>query len=298
MEFRQLNYFITVANKRSYSLAAKELFVTQPTLTLAIKKLEKEFNTTLFEQNNRRLELTESGQMLYEKGIVLLKSYNNLIDEMNASSEESREVLKVGLTVLFAIQYMEEISSFIARHPKVELSLIQHGSKQLQRMVANGDLDLGLLSFPQYEKNIVMEPIERKKASYVAAIVVPSNHPLGDKEEITIEDLKDVRISSLSKNYVLGNEIFVKCRERGFEPNIVFADDNWTVLVKSIEIFDSVAILPAEFEDISQFQNTKWIPLAEKMEYKVGIAHKKDEDVSDIGKIFIDYILSENIKKK
>ena len=57
MEFRQLNYFITVANKRSYSLAAKELFVTQPTLTLAIKKLEKEFNTTLFEQNNRRLEL-------------------------------------------------------------------------------------------------------------------------------------------------------------------------------------------------------------------------------------------------
>ena len=298
MEFRQLNYFITVANKRSYSLAAKELFVTQPTLTLAIKKLEKEFNTTLFEQNNRRLELTESGQMLYEKGIVLLKSYNNLIDEMNASIEESREVLKVGLTVLFAIQYMEEISSFIARHPKVELSLIQHGSKQLQRMVANGDLDLGLLSFPQYERGIVMKPIERKKASYVAAIVVPSNHPLENKEEITIEDLKDVRISSLTKNYVLGNEIYVKCRERGFEPNIVFSDDNWTVLVKSIEIFDSVAILPAEFEDISQFQNTKWIPLAEKMEYKVGIAHKKDEDISEIGKLFIDYILSEKIKKK
>ena len=275
MEFRQLNYFITVANKRSYSLAAKELFVTQPTLTLAIKKLEKEFNTTLFEQNNRRLELTESGQMLYEKGIVLLKSYNNLIDEMNASSEESREVLKVGLTVLFAIQYMEEISSFIARHPKVELSLIQHGSKQLQRMVANGDLDLGLLSFPQYERGIVMKPIERKKASYVAAIVVPSNHPLENKDEI-----------------------YVKCRERGFEPNIVFADDNWTVLVKSIEIFNSVAILPAEFEDISQFQNTKWIPLAEKMEYKVGIAHKKDEDISEIGKLFIDYILSEKIKKK
>lgn len=298
MEFRQLNYFITVANKRSYSLAAKELFVTQPTLTLAIKKLEKEFNTTLFEQNNRRLELTESGQMLYEKGIVLLKSYNNLIDEMNAASEESREVLKVGLTVLFAIQYMEEISSFIARHPKVELSLIQHGSKQLQRMVANGDIDLGLLSFPQYERGIVMKPIERKKASYVAAIVVPSNHPLENKEEITIEDLKDVRISSLTKNYVLGNEIYVKCRERGFEPNIVFADDNWTVLVKSIEIFSSVAILPAEFEDISQFQNTKWIPLAEKMEYKVGIAHKKDEDISEIGKLFIDYILSEKIKKK
>ena len=298
MEFRQLNYFIAVAKKQSYSLAAKELFVTQPTLTLAIKKLEKEFKTTLFEQNNRRLELTESGQMLYEKGIVLLKSYNNLIDEMNASSEESREVLKVGLTVLFAIQYMEEISSFIARHPKVELSLIQHGSKQLQRMVANGDLDLGLLSFPQYEDNIVMKPIERKKGSYAVAIVVPSNHPLGNKEEITIEDLKDVRISSLSKNYVLGNEIFVKCRERGFEPNIVFADDNWTVLVKSIEIFNSVAILPAEFEDISQFQNTKWIPLAEKMEYKVGIAHKKDEDISEIGKLFIDYILSEKIKKK
>lgn len=298
MEFRQLNYFITVANKRSYSLAAKELFVTQPTLTLAIKKLEKEFNTALFEQNNRRLELTESGQMLYEKGIVLLKSYNNLIDEMNASSEESRKVLKVGLTVLFAIQYMEEISSFIARHPKVELSLIQHGSKQLQRMVANGDLDLGLLSFPQYERGIVMKAIERKKASYVAAIVVPSNHPLENKKEITIEDLKDVRISSLTKNYVLGNEIYAKCRERGFEPNIVFADDNWTVLVKSIEIFDSVAILPAEFEDISQFQNTKWIPLAEKMEYKVGIAHKKDEDISEIGKLFIDYILSEKIKKK
>ncbi|AME09519.1 MULTISPECIES: LysR family transcriptional regulator [Gemella] len=291
MDIRQLNYFVTVADKKNYSLAAKELYVTQPTLSLAIQKLEKEFETVLFKQSNRQLILTESGRVLYESGKELLKNYNKVVEKMNDFHNSNQTVLKVGLTVLFAIQYMDEISNFIATQPKVELRLIQHGSKKLQHMVVNDELDIGLLSFPQYENSIIMEKIEKKKGSYKAAVVLPKNHHLSERSSLSIADFKNQKLSSLSKSYVLGNEIYIKCREYGFDPNIVFTDDNWTVLVKSVLTFNSMVLLPAEFEEIGKFSDVKWIPLEEDIEYFIGVAHRKDKEISEMAELFIESIL-------
>lgn len=107
MDIRQLTYFIAVAEAKNYSRAAKSLFVTQPTLSQSIKKLEAELNTILFLQNGRQLALTEAGEILYEKGQLLMTNVNQMVTEIQQLNQEKKEGIRVGLTSLFAIQFMK-----------------------------------------------------------------------------------------------------------------------------------------------------------------------------------------------
>lgn len=105
MEIRQLNYFITVAETKNYSHAAKSLFVTQPTLSQSIKKLEQELNTALFIQNGRQLQLTEAGEILYQRGKTLLKDFNLLLEEIHLLNQEKKRIYKnrINITICNSI---------------------------------------------------------------------------------------------------------------------------------------------------------------------------------------------------
>lgn len=105
MEIRQLNYFITVAETKNYSHAAKSLFVTQPTLSQSIKKLEQELNTALFIQNGRQLQLTEAGEILYQRGKTLLKDFNLLLEEIHLLNQEKKRIYKnrINITICYSI---------------------------------------------------------------------------------------------------------------------------------------------------------------------------------------------------
>ena len=105
MEFRQLKYFITIAKAKSYSAAAKSLFVTQPTLSWNIQQLEEEFDTHLFFQTKSGLQLTEYGEKLFIHGKVVLEEFEKLMLEMQPVKQGHKK-LRVGITVLFVIQYM------------------------------------------------------------------------------------------------------------------------------------------------------------------------------------------------
>lgn len=291
MEFRQLRYFVTIANTKSYSVAAKSLFVTQPTLSWNIQKLEEELNTHLFYQTKQSLKLTKAGETLYKHGKKILADVDELVETIQRQNEQENKSLKVGLTVLFAIQYMKQIVHFSSINPHIEVSFVQSGSVKLQKMLANKEIDIGLLSFPIYEPTINIESLNTSHADYSVAAVMPFNHPLANKKTIKISDLKDYPICSLSKNYVLGNVIFDRCYEHGFKPNIIFTNDNWEVLLQNTLITDGITLMPKALERLSSFINLKWIPLDDKANYfQIGIAKRKNEHLSDLDIQFINHI--------
>ncbi|HEO2184131.1 TPA: LysR family transcriptional regulator, partial [Streptococcus agalactiae] len=222
MDIRQLTYFIAVAEAKNYSHAAKSLFVTQPTLSQSIKKLEAELNTILFLQNGRQLALTEAGEILYEKGQLLMTNFNQMVTEIQQLNQEKKEGIRVGLTSLFAIQFMKQISTFMATHSNVEVSLIQDGSRKLQELLAKGKIDIGLLSFPSTRNDITIEPLQTSTKGYKVSIVMPKSHPLATLPEIELNDLRDYKVASLNEHYMLGEMLPRKCRALGFDPHIVF----------------------------------------------------------------------------
>ncbi|MGT2887334.1 LysR family transcriptional regulator [Streptococcus didelphis] len=291
MDIRQLNYFIAIAETKNYSHAAKSLFVTQPTLSQSIKKLEAELNTSLFMQNGRQLQLTEAGDILYQRGKHLIKDFDSILREIQQLNQPKKEVIRVGLTSLFAIQFMKEISTFMATHSKVEVSLIQDGSRKLQDYLAKGEIDIGLLSFPSIRKDITIEPLQTSTKGYKVSIVMPKNHFLASYNSIKLKQLKDTHIASLDESYMLGEMLPRRSRSLGFEPKIVFKHNDWEVLLHSLKSLDAVTILPSDFEKLSQVKDLVWIPFNDKNGfYPIGLAYRDGYSFSSIVEEFLSII--------
>lgn len=290
MELRQLKYFITIANTKSYSAAAKSLFVTQPTLSWNIQQLEEEFNAHLFFQTKQGLQLTENGEKLFTHGQRVLTEFEGLMDEMQ-QIKPGKKKLKVGITVLFVIQYMEQIVNFTTMNPEVELTFVQSGSVEIQKELAQNKIDIGLVSFPNYEPSIEIERLNTSHSHYSVSIVLPFDHPLAQKKVIEIKDLKGYAICSFSNDYVLGNILYERCAEFGFHPNVIFSNKNWEVLLQNTLTTGGLALMPQALEQISNFKDLKWIPLKDKANFfEIGIAYKKDQKLEEHAIRFIDFM--------
>jgi len=166
-------------------------------------------------------------------------------------------------------------------HPSIHLTMVQGGSRELQNALVNEEIDLGVLSFPKIESDIVIEPFQQNFVGYHASLVVPKGHPLATRDSVTFEDLKDERFSTLSKHFMLGKLLHQRSRHFGFEPNIVYVDDNWEVLLASLATFNSVCIMALEYKEFYPDDNLVWIPLLDKNGFfPIGVAYRPNETYS------------------
>lgn len=277
MDIKQLKYFIEIANTKNLSQAARNLFVTQPTLSFTIKKLESELNTHLFNPHDKSFNLTRSGKLLYKKGTQIVNDFDDLVHKIQHMKTDTKETIRLGLTILFAVQYMEQISSFIATHQNVDLIITQNGSRKIQTMLANDELDIGLVSFPNTQSNAIsIEALNTSTKGYNVHVVMPETNPLSNAEELTFKDLKDQRFSTLNENFMLGQMLLERSRHLGFEPDIVMYHDDLQVLLYSLQTLNSICLLPIEYRSIGALDGLKWVPLKDKNDYfSIGIALKK-----------------------
>ncbi|EPI22890.1 LysR family transcriptional regulator [Enterococcus faecalis] len=296
MNIQLLKYFIEIVNTRSLSAAARNLFVTQPTLSLALKKMESELGTALFDHSDQPFQLTHTGLYLYEHGQEVVFQFDQLVTDIREMNQKPvKKQLRLGLTTLFAVQFMKEISRFLTTHPHVNLILQQDGSPKLQTMLANKEIDMGLISFPNTLPEIIhIELLETTTKGYHVYVVVPESNPLSQYEKLTFKDLKDQRFSSLSDNFMIGRLLLDRTRSFGYEPNIILHNDDLQVLLYSLQKNNSICLLPIEYYEVGKSQGLKWIPLKDKFDYfPIGIALRRDFSMTEDVRDFIQ-IIKEN----
>lgn len=281
MNIQQLKYFIEITNAQNLSSAARNLFVTQPTLSLSIKKLENELSTTLFDHSDKPYQLTETGTYLYEHAQPIVEAFEALsvdIHNMNTSLRQEKVRIHLGITTVFSVQFMEEISAFIESHPNVDLTIKQDGSPHLQEMLMREEIDIGILSFPNlHPKLLAFEELQTTQKGYHVHVVVPETNPLSKKSELTFKDLEGQRFSSLTNNFMLGRLLISRAHEFGYDPNIVLYNDDLQVLIYSLHRNESICLLPIEYREIGKGDALKWIPLKDRYDYfPIGIATRKN----------------------
>lgn len=260
MDIKQLKYFIKVAQNKSYSKAAKQLFVTQPTLSLSIKKLEQELKTPLFKHHEREIVLTKAGEFLYTHGQLLITDFDNLISKTMVFGNDYQKTIRIGLTSLFAIQFMKQISTFIAAHTHISVTFIQEGSLKLQQLLNDGHIDIALVSTPIHYDNLHIEPLHTSISGYHVSVVLPKTHPLANCTSLRLIDLKEEIFASLSDNFVLGAMLIKKCEALNIKPHIVFKHDDWEVITHSLQDLQALTLLPTEFKPLCKLDTLKWIP--------------------------------------
>lgn len=196
MELRQLKYFVKAAETLNFSEAARLLYVTQSTLSQQIRQLEQELDTMLFDRDSHNVTLTESGERLLPLAKRTLQDADICgcaIKDLNKMLSGS---LNIGITYTFAPILTETLIAFMKEHPAVKLNICYKTMEELMEKLTKRELDF-VLSFrpsslhPEIESHILFDNH--------LAVLMNRNHPLAEKEKLTLEELLPHRIAMPSK---------------------------------------------------------------------------------------------------
>lgn len=179
--------FYHVALHNGFTEAAKAVHVSQATLSLQVKALEKEFETQLFQRVGNRVQLTQDGQLLLELASPLVRGLDSIRDVFNERKGETgkgRVVLAASQTVT---QYIlpSIIKAYKTRFPRVDLLLMQRGGAEILSLLQRGEIDFGVI--PEQAFPDTVEYTEC--CSSDAVLIVPRGHPLARMDRVTIEDV-------------------------------------------------------------------------------------------------------------
>lgn len=224
MDSKQFDYVLTVAEEKSFSKAAKKLFISQPSLSQYINRLEVSLGITLFDRSVSPLELTYEGQ-LYIETIMKIK---NLLKELKKKYDDIADLkmgkINIGLTSSKALNPLPQILvEFKTKYPSVELTITEAASSELEDLLVKGLVDICLLNLPIQNKNIEYEEIKTERILLAAPpnFNIESNKSTKEFPKIDLKLLEKesfILLKPEQRIRQIANNIF---KEAGFKPKIL-----------------------------------------------------------------------------
>ncbi len=189
LTLQQLRLFEAVARLGSYTQAAKELFITQPAVSIQIKRLEDQAGLPLFEHVGKKTFPTTAGKMMYDASLDIL----NRVEDLKISIEELKGTVKgtLQMSVVTTSKYFipNLLGAFLQQYPDVEPKLkFTNRARVIERLMNNDD-DFVVMGQAPEDDNLESYPF----LNNIIGIVAPADHPLTNKKNITIEELAKQR---------------------------------------------------------------------------------------------------------
>jgi len=186
MDLHQIQIFCTVIKLRSFSKAAEELYLTQPTVSGHIKNLEQEIGVKLLDRLGKQVMPTEAGDVLFRHGQELLALRDRTEEEIASMTGQVRGLLKIGgSTIPGAYILPSIIGAFKKQHPSTTIQLLIDDTTKIAQAVLNGDLHLGVVGAPMTDPQLVSYPYLLDEL----VIAVPAMHAWAKKRIITPDAL-------------------------------------------------------------------------------------------------------------
>lgn len=222
MELRVLRYFLTVAKEQSFTKAAEQLHITQPTLSRQISGLEEELETVLFNRNGRNITLTDEGLLLKRRALEIIDLGDKIVDEFKENEDVVDGVITIGCGEFAAVETLAKIiEGYKRKYPMVQIALHTGTADNVLEMMNKGLIDIGLFLEPTNTENL--DYIRIKDSDWWVVGMRPDD-PLAEKEYITKEDLLNLPLI-LPERYSVQSEL-AKWFGKDFEKlNIAFTSN-------------------------------------------------------------------------
>ena len=165
MEFKHLEVFIKLVENLSFSAAAEELNISQPTVSLHIKQLEEELDTPLFIRSTRELKITEEGTMLYREAKDLLQQRLSLIDRF---INPSRKILRLGSSTIptgYILPFI--LGRFRKDHPNILIQVEEQNSYETIKRISTRKVDAGIVGMKTDDENCEFRPIYQDEFVFI-----------------------------------------------------------------------------------------------------------------------------------
>ncbi|MNH64620.1 HTH-type transcriptional regulator GltC [compost metagenome] len=241
MDIRALRYFVELVREKSFTRASEKLFVTQPTISKMIRNMEEELGQPLLNREGHSFTLTDSGQVLFARGQLILAQMQQLEAELADLQSLQHGRLALGIPPMVGHVYADLIRAYRSRYPKVELSIVEYGGRRIEQAVLEGELDLAITMLPTREEG-VLSALELD--CYPIQVVLPDLPRWRGDSEIRLADLQEEPFLLYTQAFTLSERLEQACQQAGFVPQVAARSSQWDFLTAMVRSGMGVAFLP------------------------------------------------------
>lgn len=186
MIIEPLMIFKKVAEEKSFSKAADDLFLSQPGVSAQIRNLENEFGTKLIYRSSKHVELTPAGEILYNKASQIINLYTQTKEEINQIQGVVTGTLRIGASYTVGEYVLPELVSETAtKYPSLNISVTIANTEQITQDLSQNRLDMALVEGQINDKTLIVEPFMKDRM----VLIVPADHPLTMMKVVTEKEL-------------------------------------------------------------------------------------------------------------
>jgi LysR family hydrogen peroxide-inducible transcriptional activator len=241
MNFRALQYFVKLADLRHFSKAADACFVSQPTLSTQIKKLEEELGVQLVERSPKNIMLTPVGEEIAARARLVLSDIDQIRSVARRSGNPADGVLRLGLFPTLAPYFLPHVVPGVRQnYPNLTLQLAEEKTESILGMLRQGELDAGLLALPINDDGLEMEVLFDEPF----VVAVPDEHPLAKQPEISLADLEDAELLLLEEGHCLREHALEVCALAGARERVDFHATSMETLRQMVAAGVGVTLMP------------------------------------------------------
>lgn len=243
MTLQQLQYIVAVADSGQFSKAARQCHVTQPTLTMMVRKLEDELRVTLFQRKVQPARPTAEGEAIIDQARVVLREAGQLKDLVKELRTGTTGTLRIGIIPTMAPYLLPLfLEHFANAHPKAHLSIDERKTSRILKALRGGQLDIGILAGPVGGDDL--ESITLFREPFLAYL--PQGHVLLKQKRIKPRDLRKAALWVLSEGHCLRDQVLRVCQRpsaAGHE-NIHYGTGSIETLKRMVQGGSGITLVP------------------------------------------------------
>lgn len=284
MELRQLEYFQTVCHLKKITLAAEYLHVSQPSITVAIKKLEEELDVILFNRDQRQMTLTVEGSIFLQRTESVLLNLQNAIQEIRNSKNIPKGKIKIGVPPMIGAHLFPPIfTNFKRQFPLIDLFIVEHGSITIKQQLEAGELDLAI--FETSHQSPMLDSLSIITGELL--VCLPHQHPLSKLSTIDFDDLRDEEFILFSEGTYHRQIILNECERHHFKPHICLTTSQLETIRRLVSKGAGISFL----FDFLVSESTDMVvrPLSHPIHLNYGLGWNKEKYLSTAAQTFIEF---------
>ena len=238
-EIQQLEYFLAVARAKSFSRAAEELAISQPTLSRAVLKLEEAIGEPLFERKPREVTLTDLGELFFDRAERIVVQLDDLLLEISDAGQKGR--IRVAVIPTIAPYLLPNLlDRFAKEYPNVSVVIQEDTTNNILTMCKHGEVDLAILALPINVKYMEVELLFEEEL----LIVMPKGHRLEKKSKIKLSDVQQFPFLMLGQAHCLSENIESFCKQESIEPVSISRTSQLATVQELVALDHGISIVP------------------------------------------------------
>ena len=291
IEMRQLVYLDAVYKHKNFTKASKELYVSQPTVSAAIRVMEQELGMTLIERTPKSVVFTPAGEVLMQRVHALLIDYNHMLTEANELSRKASYTLRLGIASILSSDIFPLLyKDFLPKHSELKIQLDEDGGLGHIRKLLGEELDMALNGIPEdlNTDELSAIPVCRREIK----LIMHNTHPLAQYDRVPLEKLDKENVSMLYSPGVMEQLLERTFTASGIQPNVVSQHSQIHGMLEMVLTGCSVGFvnLAPEATAMEKYEDLVLRSFEQPIEFMVGFMMKRKKYLPPICKELISFI--------